>query len=287
MSAEAEKLLASEWQKWSDIPPQLIRPLTGGLTNRSFLLTVGGERLVLRVNASNSRALDLDRAAEADALRRASARGLCAPLVYIDPEHRYLLTRFIEGVSLDLNHPRALVQIAELLRQIHQLPPTSTQLDIAAKANRYWQSIDHAAPFFQPLSKLHASMQSLLQQHNADPEAYRLCHNDLLPDNCILDASGKLRAIDWEYAAVGDPFFDLATVTRGYRLDRRQQQALLTNYLQRPASETDQHRLAHWQRVYRYLSVLWYAVQAPRSTCLSGAEEALTTEITDLLAGFE
>lgn len=287
MSAEVEKLLASEWRRWSDSPPQLIRPLSGGLTNRSFLLQAGGDKLVLRLNTSNFRALDLDRSAEAAALRRADARHLCAPLVYIDPDRRYLLTRFIHGAKLELHQPRALAQIAQLLRLIHQLPPISAQLNIAHKADHYWQSIDQAAPFFQPLSKLHDLMQSLLQQHNDNPRAYCLCHNDLLPDNLILDASGQLRALDWEYAAVGDPFFDLATVAQGYQLDRRQQQALLMAYLQRPASDTDMNRLAYWQRVYRYLSALWYAVQASRSASLSGVTETLSTEITDLLAAFE
>ncbi|WGL18000.1 choline kinase family protein [Microbulbifer bruguierae] len=290
MSAEVEKLLADEWRRWSDSQPQLIRPLSGGLTNRSFLLQAGGDKLVLRINAGNSRALDLDRAAEADALRLASARHLCAPLVYIDPDHRYLLTRFVDGVPMDLNQSEALAQVAQLLRQIHQLPPISARLDIADKANRYWQSIDRSARFFPALSKLHARMESLLRR-TSNPQTYRLCHNDLLPENLIVDNAGQLRAIDWEYAALGEPFFDLATVAQGYRLNQQQQQGLLAAYLQRPVEEADRHKLAHWQRMYRYLSALWYAVQAsksaPESANLSMGGTALSAEITDLLAAFE
>ncbi|WP_299591173.1 phosphotransferase [uncultured Microbulbifer sp.] len=287
MNTEVIKLLASDWRRWSDRPPQVIGPLAGGLTNRSFLLQSGDDRLVLRINAPNSRALDLDRAAEAEALRRASAQGLCAPLVYADLEYRYLLTRYIHSAPLDPSLPRALEQVAELLRRIHRLPPISAHLDIADKANRYWQSIDPSSRFFPALSKLRTRMESLLQCNRNSPATERLCHNDLLPDNLLVDNSGNLRAIDWEYAAVGDPFFDLATVAQGYRLDHRQQRDLLTAYLQRPASEADLHKLAHWQRIYRYLSVLWYAVQATQSTNSFRDETALIAEITDLLTAFE
>ncbi|MCK7595957.1 phosphotransferase family protein [Microbulbifer sp. CAU 1566] len=289
MNQSVEHLIASEWQRWSDRPPKLIRPLEGGLTNRSFLIDAGDKKLVLRINAPNSLALDLNRAAEAEALQQASPKDLCAPLVYVDPAHRYLLTQFVDGAPLDINQPQAFAQLAQLLRQIHQLPPISVQLDIADKADRYWQSIDRNTDFFPALAQLYQLMELQLKQSSARPENYRLCHNDLLPDNLLQDRSGQLRAIDWEYTACGDPFFDLATVTTGYDLDRQQQRALLSEYLLRPACEADLTRLDHWKRTYRYLSVLWYVVQfshSPGSASPQIEQSALDTEITELLASF-
>ena len=35
------------------------------------------------------------------------------------------------------------------------------------------------------------------------------CHNDLLSENFILDADGKMWVIDWEYGGMTDPYFDL------------------------------------------------------------------------------
>ncbi|WP_226702194.1 choline kinase family protein [Microbulbifer elongatus] len=289
MNLSVEYLVANEWQRWSDKPPRLICPLDGGLTNRSFLIDTDGKKLVLRINASNSQALDLNRVAEAEALQQASPRDLCAPLVYVDPDQRYLLTEFVDGAPLEIDQPQTIAQLAQLLRQIHQLPPISVHLDIAEKASRYWQSIDRSSEFFPALARLHLLMEPQLNQISTCPENDRLCHNDLLPGNLLQDMSGQLRAIDWEYAACGDPFFDLATVTVGYDLERQQQRALLTEYFLRPAREADLQWLDHWKRIYRYVSVLWYAIQLSHSlgnTSPQIERSALYAEITQLLSSF-
>ncbi|WP_105101720.1 phosphotransferase [Microbulbifer pacificus] len=260
MSAEVEKILANEWPSWSDRPPELIRPLTRGLTNRSFLIQAGEEKLVLRINTPHAQALDLNRQAEAEALIPASERDLCAPLVYLAPDYRYLLTRFISGVPLDLNQPCGLAQLAQLLRNIHRLPPISAHLEYADKVQCYRQSIDRNLPFSPALARLHQKMQPLLQQPQ-DRKGLSLCHNDLLLENLLLDDNGRLRAIDWEYAACGDPFFDLAVICEGNGFAQHQREILLREYLQRPPVQQDHHSLHQGCLIYRYLDLLWYAVQ--------------------------
>ena len=42
----------------------------------------------------------------------------------------------------------------------------------------------------------------------AAPVELRPCHNDLLNANFIDDGE-RIRIVDWEYAGMGDPFFDL------------------------------------------------------------------------------
>ena len=46
------------------------------------------------------------------------------------------------------------------------------------------------------------------------------CHNDLLNAN-FLDDGERLRIVDWEYAGMGDPFFDLANFSINHELDER------------------------------------------------------------------
>ena len=59
--------------------------------------------------------------------------------------------------------------------------------------------------------------------------AERPCHNDLLNANFIDDGS-RIRIVDWEYAGMGDVFFDLANFSINHGLDRRAPAALLEAY---------------------------------------------------------
>ena len=50
----------------------------------------------------------------------------------------------------------------------------------------------------------------------AEPIKLRPCHNDLLDANFIDDGT-RIRIIDWEYAGMGDPFFDLGNFSINHK----------------------------------------------------------------------
>ena len=56
-----------------------------------------------------------------------------------------------------------------------------------------------------------------------DRSPERPCHNDLLNANFI-DDGRRIRIVDWEYAGMGDVFFDLAnfSVNHGFGPDERE-----------------------------------------------------------------
>ncbi|MBU0537831.1 MAG: phosphotransferase family protein [Gammaproteobacteria bacterium] len=253
-------IIPADWPQWSHSKPVLIRPLLGGLTNKSYLISANNNEMVLRRNSAISGALNLNRDTEAEALKLADSVGLCAPLIHYDPNLQYMVCRYVHG-----QHWRAdgagIIALAKLLRRIHQLPAVSGKLDIADKATSYWQAINTDAPFANELRGLAENVGfhiASAKSFNAEPY---LCHNDLLLENLIAADDGKLYAIDWEYAAMGDPFYDLAVIVEGHELGQQQQQLLLAEYLERPAVKEDWQRLRHWRVIYGYLTVLWYAVQ--------------------------
>ncbi|WOX06504.1 choline/ethanolamine kinase family protein [Microbulbifer pacificus] len=262
MSAAAENLLASEWRRWSDSLPQLIRPLAGGLTNRSFLIKTNEQLQVLRLNARNSDSLNLDRHAETEALQLAASADLSPPLIYRDPADRYQVTGYIDGTALDIRDQNALTHAAQLLRGIHTLPGISAGLDINKKIALYLAASDGTSQFHR---QLHALQPQIAPHITTTTRLHKgplnLCHNDLLATNILRREDGRLVAIDWEYAASGDPFFDLAVFVEGNGLAHNGRETLLQEYLQHPPAQCDRRRLFHWRVIYRYLEVLWYTVQ--------------------------
>jgi thiamine kinase-like enzyme len=83
-----------------------------------------------------------------------------------------------------------------------------------------------------------------------------LCHNDLVAGN-ILEGSQGLKFIDWEYAGLGDPWFDLALVTEHHQLSAQLEDGFVQAYLLRPPREAELQRLSGWRAFYRALLTLW------------------------------
>ena len=63
--------------------------------------------------------------------------------------------------------------------------------------------------------------------------------------------------IDWEYAAVGDPYFDLAVVVQHHQLSPAQRDGFMQAYFGCLSSEMLE-KLELWGRLYDHLSCLWY-----------------------------
>ena len=68
------------------------------------------------------------------------------------------------------------------------------------------------------------------------------CHNDLLAANFIAGPE-RLWIVDWEYAGMGDRYFDLANFAVNNELGEADEEALLGDYFGEPPT-----RGAGWRR---------------------------------------
>jgi len=63
------------------------------------------------------------------------------------------------------------------------------------------------------------------------PVGDRPCHNDLLPGNLLRAGEGEVLIVDWEYAAMGHPYFDLGNLAVNNELGDAEEERLLSAYL--------------------------------------------------------
>ena len=83
-----------------------LEPLGGGITNRNFKATVGGESFVLRIGGKDTALLGIDRYAEHAATSIAAGLEIGPEVVaFVEPEG-YLVTRFVEGSPLPVEEMR-------------------------------------------------------------------------------------------------------------------------------------------------------------------------------------
>ena len=86
------------------------------------------------------------------------------------------------------------------------------------------------------------------------------CHNDLLNAN-FLDDGERLRIVDWEYAGMGDRFFDLANFSINHELGSAQSEMLLEAYFGE-VREQDMQALGLMRFMSDFREAMWGAVQS-------------------------
>jgi thiamine kinase len=248
-----EQALA-QWRHWTPAPkkqPLALQVLADGLSNTSVRVASGSHHWVVRIDGIAPAIIGLNRNAEWRALQRAAVAGLSPLPVYQNPQLGVLICQFHQP---DLSPPERKLELsatAELLRNIHAMPPVKFRLDPLDRARRYL----HLLGTDRPPEGLVRACERLAQ---GAPEPV-LCHNDLLRANRLWSA-GTVMALDWEYVAVGDPFFELAVIIEGDELSAADTARLLEAWLQRDPNAAEQARLADNRLVYQQLSSLWWRV---------------------------
>lgn len=234
----------------------LLDRLSDGPTNTSFRAEQGGWQYVLRLDKPGAAGLGLNRRNEYRIARVVSEAGLAPEPVYYHPEEGVYLRRFRSGSSWtvsDLESPARLERLARLLRELHGLPPVGDVFDPLGAARRYALQLggDEARTLL-------GQAENLMQRINKDSHVPALCHNDLVRQN-ILDGE-PLMLIDWEYAGLGHPFFDLAVVVRHHGLGPELKSGFLDSYLGRPATVGEMAQLELHCEFYECLLQLWNRV---------------------------
>ena len=207
-------------------------PLGGGITNRNFRVDVNGESFVLRIGGENTALLGINRQHERAANETAARLGIAPEVVYFIEPEGYLVTRFVRGRPLpreEMCQPENIRRVADALKRIHALPaipgtfsPFRTVEDYTAIARRY--SVAFPNHFDWLMARLH----EIEAAFRRDPFTPRLCHNDLLNENFLDD--GNIRILDWEYAGMGAPAFDLANLAVHHGFSDEQDRFLLEYY---------------------------------------------------------
>jgi len=97
--------------------------------------------------------------------------------------------------------------LGTLCRQIHELPGVTHQLTVANDIEHYLKQLPtHLADPWRAAMQICDTETALA---SLERDTSYLCHNDLTPDN-LMTHGNHLMAIDWEYAAMGSRYFDVA-----------------------------------------------------------------------------
>jgi thiamine kinase-like enzyme len=193
-----------------------VDPLDGALTNVSYKITVGEAAYVLRL-AGEGTSDFIDRSAEEHNARVAAETGVSAEVVYFDTRDGTMVTRWVEGVSMNTGEvlsPGAPVRVALTLGRVHGLGRVfRSRFDVFTAIDGYLallrgERMSLPADYREAARGAGAVRLAL----EAAPAPLMPCHNDPWPGN-LLDADGRIYLIDWEYSGMNDPMWDLANLS--------------------------------------------------------------------------
>jgi thiamine kinase-like enzyme len=209
--------------------------LSGGITNRNFLVVAEGARgrYVLRLAGNDTHLLGISREVEHAATVAAAGVGVGPEVVaFIRPEG-YLVTRFIVGVPVSdeaVHRPETIRRVADSIRRVHD-GPAIPGLFMPFRIVEAYRALarERGVPIPPEYELAMAISRRIELAFLAAPIELRPCHNDLLNANFIDDGE-RIRIVDWEYAGLGDPFFDLGNFSVNHGLSADEDAVLLTAY---------------------------------------------------------
>ncbi len=238
-----------------------IEELGGGITNRNFKVTVDGEAFVVRIGGKDTELLGIDRSVEHAASRAAAAVGVGPDVVaFLEPEG-WLVTRFVDGRAVPVEEMRQRDGIARAvgaIRRFHDGGRIPGHFDAFHVVEVYRDTAErHGVSVPEDYGWAKGVADEI--RATRGERGQRPCHNDLLNANFIDDGE-RLRIVDWEYAGMGDPFFDLANFSVNHELHEEANERLLSEYAgSARADDLDALRLMRFMSDFR--EAMWGVVQ--------------------------
>ena len=214
-------------------------PLTGGITNMNYKIDADGKSYVMRITGADTDKLGIRRDVEYCANLAAGRLGIAPEvLYYIEPEG-YLITRFIKAKRMPpevITRPENIVRVVRKLRLFHRrAPELQGEFNVFRRIEMFTTiSKQKNCRFPFDFDWIMGEVRRVERALQKDPYTPTPCHNDLLNLNWLEeDIPGEIsevRLLDWEYAGMGDVFFDLANFSNHHRLSDDQVRLLLQEY---------------------------------------------------------
>lgn len=230
-------------------------PLSGGITNLNFKIEADGRAYVIRLAGEGTDQLGIKRDVEHAANKAAGELGIVPEIMYFIEPEGYIVTRFVNGKRImpeDIVKPDYLARVAQKLRLFHRnAPKLEGKFDVFRRVEMLTKvSKSRGAKFPNDWDFIMKKMREAEKALLKDPYKPTPCHNDLLNLNWLEEEVagdiGEIRLLDWEYAGMGDIFFDLGNFSHHHRLNEDQIRIFLTSYF---GTMTPKH--------YARLRIMW------------------------------
>jgi 5'-nucleotidase len=214
-------------------PPYAVSRLQQGANNENFVVESGGERYVLRIARPTAARFNLDRVRNVRAHEAAAAVGVAPEIVAAKLPEAHYLARFIDGPSLNnerVHQPGVVAAVGRALKSLHGARAIEGRFSSFADTRRYLAiAVEEGLQVPDGMEALMLKVDQIERVFGDLAVTDCVCHNDLVPQNIIESPTG-MQLVDFEFAGMGNPYFDLGNFAADAELSDAERGELVTAY---------------------------------------------------------
>jgi thiamine kinase len=218
-----------------------------------FLCTFNNLNAVIRLDSLCAASLAIDRQNEFMLLKKIQYLDIAPKALYVDPANGISIWEYVQGKEV-IFHPaeskQSIRSLGKSLRTIHSIAIPEHSVDIFSNSmSLYHDLLEHTSDvhFLKKASNLY---NELLK----DDVSKVLSHNDLHKKNILWNDAFYF--LDWEYAGINHPCFDIASLVKNFQLSEKEVHELSIGYSLN-AKLFNQEKLNQWIEFIGYLDEVW------------------------------
>jgi thiamine kinase-like enzyme len=186
----------------------IVKRLEGGMSNYTYVVETRGKKYTYRVPGKFAEKF-VDRVEEWDNIQEVNRLGLNNATSYVEIISGEKLAEYVDGTILSDTDVVSYNQLSvAALKKIHNS-------DLKFKDYNAFKRLDDYERYCREMGFTHpkeyiALRQKLNEMQRAHADVKKVpCHCDYQPTNLVLSGD-KLYVLDWEFAGMNDPFYDIA-----------------------------------------------------------------------------
>lgn len=237
----------------------------GGLTNYNYIMNIRGTEYVIREPGGMTEQI-IDRKLESINNNIASEFGVNSDCIYFDENTGIKISIYIKD-SLNMAQagpysPNHLDCVSNLMKKVHTIPiHFPNRFDWQRELAKYEKIIQQLnGDFFFDYKTLKEQLVTFVQK-SVESTTLVPCHNDTVPENFIIDDTGKAYLIDWEYSGMNDPCWDVAAYMLESRLSQDAIDYLIQSYYGRPLTPREELNIKSYMMAQDLLWTVWALIR--------------------------
>jgi Predicted choline kinase involved in LPS biosynthesis len=238
---------------------------TGGLTNYNYIMDINGMEYVIRQPGGMTNEM-IDRNIEKVNNAIACELGLNSECFFFDEISGMKISIYIRNsrniAQADPCSPESLKSVSDLMKKIHTSPKNFPNIfDWKEELEKYESIVKGLnGDFFFDYTTLKKKLIDFIDGNITD-KILVPCHNDTVPENFVVDGSGKAWLIDWEYSGMNDPSWDVAAYILESRLTEEAIESLILDYYGTMPSQEELLKIKCYMVAQDLLWTVWALIR--------------------------